>query len=70
MHEPHRLTVLRRLLARLEKHPRLAERVERLKSIRGVGDVTALTWALEVGEPQRLPSIARAASYLCVKNIG
>jgi transposase len=52
-----------RLLARLEKHPRLAERVERLKSIRGVGDVTALTWALEVGEPQRLPSIARAASY-------
>ena len=34
-----------------------------LTSIRGVGEVTALTWALEVGEPQRLPSIACAVSY-------
>jgi transposase len=51
------------LLARLEQEPRLAERVKRLKSIRGVGEVTALTWALEVGEPQRFASIGDAVSY-------
>jgi transposase len=51
------------LLARLKKHPRLVERVKLLKSIRGVGDVTALTWALEIGDPQRFPSIGDAISY-------
>lgn len=51
------------LLDRLGNDPRLAERVARLQSIRGVGVVTALTWALEVGEPGRLSSIARAVSY-------
>jgi len=51
------------LLARLEQHPRLAQRVERLKSIRAVGPVTALTWALEIGEPARIPSIGDAVSY-------
>ena len=34
-----------------------------LKSIRGVGEVTALTWALEVSDPQRFCSVARAVSY-------
>src|ERR1019366_8353090 len=56
-------TTQKQLLARLKKHPRLAERVKRLESIRGVGVVTALTWALEVAEPQRFRSIARAVSY-------
>ena len=56
-------TTQRQLLTRLEKDPRLAERVKRLKSIPGVGEVTALTWALEVGEPQRFSSVARAVSY-------
>ena len=56
-------TTQQQLLARLEKDPRLAERVKRLKSIRGVGEVTALTWALEVGEPERFSSVARAVSY-------
>lgn len=56
-------TTQEQLLVRLGKDPRLTERVKRLKSIRGVGDVTALTWALEVGEPQRFPSIADAVSY-------
>jgi transposase len=51
------------LLVRLEKHPRLSERVQRLRSIRGVGQVTALTWALEVCEPHRFPSIDQAVSY-------
>ena len=38
----------RQILNRLQKEPLLAKRVELLKSIRGVGEVTALTWALEV----------------------
>jgi len=37
--------------------------VNRLRTIRGVGAVTALTWALEIGEPKRFPSIADAVSY-------
>jgi transposase len=53
----------RQLVNRLKAHPQLGRRVELLKSIRGVGDVTALTWALEIGEPQRIPSIANAVSY-------
>jgi transposase len=51
------------LLARLQKEPLLKLRVERLRKIRGVGEVTALTWVLEVGEPQRFSSIAHAVSY-------
>jgi len=51
------------LLVRLQRHPRLAKRVGLLKSIRGVGEVTALTWVLEVGDPHRLSSIAHAVSY-------
>jgi transposase len=52
-----------RLLVQLRTHPQLTERLGRLKSIRGVGDVTALTWALEIGDPQRFPSIGDAVSY-------
>lgn len=51
------------LLARLRQEGLLAARVQRLQSIRGVGEVTALTWALEVGEPQRFSSIDAAVSY-------
>jgi len=43
--------------------PRLKERIECLKSIDGVGDVTALTWAVEVGEPSRFPNERHAISY-------
>jgi transposase len=53
----------RALVQGLRQHSQLAGRVRLLTSIRGVGEVTALTWALEVGEPERLPSIARAISY-------
>ena len=56
-------TVERQLLERLRNEPLLRERVERLRSIRGVGEVTALTWALEVGEPRRFASIGAAVSY-------
>jgi transposase len=37
--------------------------VERLSSIDDVGAITALTWALEVGDPHRFVSIADAVSY-------
>jgi transposase len=53
----------KRLLNQLEKDARLRERVARLQSIRGVGQALALTWALEVGDPQRFRSIRRAVSY-------
>jgi len=56
-------TTQQQLLARLGKDPLLAQRVMLLKSIRGVGPVTALTWALEVGDPHRFPSVAHAVSY-------
>jgi transposase len=51
------------LVRSLEHDPLLAERVERLTSIPAVGPVTALTWALEVGEVQRFSSIKKAISY-------
>jgi transposase len=47
----------------LRGHPELKERVERLQSIPGVGEVTALTWALEVGDPRRFPTVKDAVSY-------
>ena len=53
----------RRLLERLRQAPLLRERIERLMSIGGVGEVTALTWALEIADPHRFASIAQAQSY-------
>ncbi|MGP8247926.1 MAG: IS110 family transposase [Bryobacteraceae bacterium] len=55
--------VQRQLLERLQKEPLLRNRVELLRSIRGVGEVTALTWALEICDPRRFPSIDDAVSY-------
>jgi len=53
----------KRLLHELLAHPELRRRVERLTSIPSVGPVTALTWALEVGDPFRFASSAHAMSY-------
>ena len=39
------------------------ERVQRLMTIPAVGPITALTWALEVGDVQRFSSIKKAISY-------
>ena len=55
--------IQKQLLDGLMKNPQLNERVQRLMTIPGVGQITALTWALEVGEPERLGSIGRAVSY-------
>ena len=41
----------KRLVRELLADPELAERVQRLMSIPAVGEITALTWALEVGIP-------------------
>jgi transposase len=56
-------SVQTRLVRRLLADAALRRRVERLSSIDGVGDITALSWALEVGDPHRFASIADAVSY-------
>jgi transposase len=56
---PHIDEGLRSLL----HNPLLAARVQRLRSVPAIGPITALTWALEVGEVQRFLSIKKAVSY-------
>lgn len=51
------------LLRSLEKDPLLADRMRRLRTIPGVGPITALTWALEIGDVTRFRSIKQAISY-------
>jgi transposase len=51
------------LVRSLEYDSLLMDRVERLMSIPAVGPITALTWALEVGDASRLSSIKKAISY-------
>ncbi len=53
----------RDILKRLQREPLLTQRLKVLRSIAGVGEVTALTWALEVCDPHRFASIDRAVSY-------
>jgi transposase len=53
----------KQLVRRLMRDHALQQRVERLMSIPGVGEITALTWALEVADPQRFSSIGDAVSY-------
>lgn len=56
-------TTQQQLLVRLQQNPHLRQRVSLLTSIRGVGEVTALTWILEVSDPRRFSSVAHAVSY-------
>jgi transposase len=56
-------TTQQQLLVRLKRDKLLSKRVTLLESIRGVGEVTALTWALEVGDARRFSSVAHAVSY-------
>src|ERR1700758_1116412 len=51
------------LVRSLESDALLIDRVERLMTIPAVGPITALTWALEVGDVQRFSSIKKAISY-------
>jgi transposase len=56
-------SVQKQLVDRLLSEPTLEQRVERLMSIRAVGPITALTWALEIADPHRFASVADAVSY-------
>jgi len=51
------------LVSSLERDPWLADRIRRLRTVPGVGPITALTWALEVGDVSRFRSIRQAISY-------
>ena len=53
----------RALISSLERDPMLSERLRRLRTIPGVGPITALTWALEIGDYTRFRSIKQAISY-------
>lgn len=53
----------KRLIRELKKNPQLQKRVELLQTIPGVGEITALTWALEIVDPHRFSSIRKAVSY-------
>jgi transposase len=56
-------TVQKQLIQRLLASPAVGERVERLTTIDGIGEITALTWALEIGDPGRFSSCAKVMSY-------
>lgn len=47
----------------LIKLPELRERVERLMTIDGVGEITALTWVLEIDDPWRFANLKQVQSY-------
>src|SRR5215467_10309655 len=51
------------LRSSLQRDPLLAERVRRLRTVPGVGPITALTWALEIGDVTRFGSVKQAISY-------
>jgi transposase len=51
------------LVSSLERDPLLEERLRRLRTVPGVGPITALTWALEIGDFTRFRSIKQAISY-------
>ena len=51
------------LVSSLERDPLLAQRLQNLRTVPGVGPITALTWALEIGDFTRFSSIKQAISY-------
>ena len=51
------------LVSSLQRDPLLAERIRHLRTVPGVGPITALTWALEMGDVSRFHSIREAISY-------
>ena len=51
------------LVSSLERDPLLAQRLRNLRTVPGVGPITALTWALEIGDVSRFHSVKQAISY-------
>lgn len=52
-----------RIVNQLERNALLAKRVNLLQSIPGVGQVTSLTWALEIMDAERFSSVSKVVSY-------
>lgn len=55
--------IQKKLVNALREKPMIRNRVQRLMSIDGVGEILALTWVLEVGDPARFSSSRDAISY-------
>jgi transposase len=55
--------IQKKLVSTLREKDLIRERVERLQSIPGVGEIMALTWVLEVGDPGRFSNSRQAVSY-------
>jgi len=55
--------IQKKLVSALRENKKIEARVQRLMSIPGVGEVTALTWVLEIGELERFSSSNKAISY-------
>jgi len=55
--------IQKKLVSALRENNRIQGRVLRLMTIPGVGEVTALTWVLEIGELDRFNSSRHAISY-------
>ena len=53
----------KQLVRALKRHGHLRKRVARLMTINGVGEITALTWALEIDDPARFSNLKKAQSY-------
>ncbi len=63
MNTTHFVHLQKQLIKGLVANPDIAKRVKLLMTIPGIGEVTALTWALEIGEIERFTRISRAISY-------
>jgi len=55
--------IQKKLITALRKNKLIQERVQRLMTIPGIGEVTALTWVLETGDSSRFSSSRHAISY-------
>lgn len=55
--------IQKRLVTALRTNDLIRDRVQHLMTIDGIGEIMALTWALEIGSPERFSSIRSAVSY-------
>ena len=67
----HFTQIQKQLVKGLIANPDISARVELLMTIPGIGEITALTWVLEIGEVERFTRVRRAISYcgLCSAQI-
>ena len=63
MNTNHFVNIQKQLTKGLVVNPEIAKRVKLLMTIPGVGEITALTWVLEIGEVERFTRISRTISY-------